>query len=391
MKALFLSVRKLLPATGGAEIYSIGLLKYLNDIDVTTTVLSFYHENDYCDEEKLELLEYVDKLISVKLTWKNTALNISLKYPNNIRKYTRRSMMNVVKQELERRKYDVVISDHLHMFEYCKIAKKLGIRTILNTHNVEYKVWDNYVHQCRPLIRPFVVRTMEMTKEYEAQACRMADGVLAISETDKKVLNELEPNAKVLLMKPYNKYNRIKSGEDIRRTSNKVLFIGSYSWFPNQNAAAFLAEEVMPLLRKKKQGVKLLLVGNSPTQKMISYAQNNSDIVVTGRVESVDPYIKECDVFVNAVNDGGGMNIKMIEALGKGIPIVTSAFGLRGLEMGGKSMYMYCSAEQCVDQICELLENREKAKELADRGRYFYEEFIKPSDDVRKMIRGEVV
>ena len=135
----------------------------------------------------------------------------------------------------------------------------------------------------------------------------------------------------------------------------------------------------------------MLLVGNSPTQKMISYAQNNSDIVVTGRVESVDPYIKECDVFVNAVNDGGGMNIKMIEALGKGIPIVTSAFGLRGLEMGGKSMYMYCSAEQCVDQICELLENREKAKELADRGRYFYEEFIKPSDDVRKMIRGEVV
>lgn len=388
MKALFLTVKKLLPAAGGAEIYSIGLLKYLKDIGVSTTVLSFYHDDDYSPEEKWELLSYVSKLESVKLTWKNTALNMSLRYPNNIRKYTRNSMVKQVQKELTREHYDVVISDHLHMFEYCRKVKKSGVRVILNTHNVEYKVWDNYSERCNALVRPIAKRIMRMTKVYEAQACRLADGVLAISEEDAEALRELAPDANVTTMKPYNKYDRVKTNEDIKQMSNAVLFIGSFNWYPNQQAAKFLMEEMMPMLQEKKKGIKLYLVGNAPTQYMLDYARENEDIIVTGRVESVDPYIKEADVFVNAVTDGGGMNIKMIEAMGKGIPIVSSEFGMRGLESADECAYRYTTKEECVEEVCSLLDDREKAAELADKARKFYEMFIRPEDAVRKMIEG---
>ncbi len=387
VNALFISARKLLPLTGGAELASNGLLEYLYSLGFEVTVLSFYEDKDYSEEEKKELFTYVKDLKSVKLNWKKVAFNFSIKYPNNIRKYTRKGMRELVKQELKERKYDVVISDHLQVFEYCKGLT--NTRVILHEHNVEYKVWESYSERCRKILKPFVLSNAKRTKKYEAEACLMADGVITVSEEDKNALNMISPQANIDVLIPMSKFKRVKYKQDIEAVSNRLLFVGSYSWYPNRQAARFLVEEVMPLLREKKLGYKLFLVGKCPTETIQEYSKQFDDVVVTGMVDSVEPYFKECDLFINSVTDGGGINIKMLEAMARGIPVVTSEFGLRGIKSNKRDFVcVYSNAQECADIIIELMQDRSKALSMAYKAVEFYKSCIEPSANIKKMLLG---
>jgi len=350
MKVLVVSQRKLLPMTDGALIGSMGLLNYLHDLGLSIEVISFIEDEDYTQEELNQLQQIVDKVHSVKLHWRSTALNLSLKYPNNIRKYKRKAMERKILEVKDRFKPDFAVIDHLQMYEYAKCFGDM--RYVLHTHNVESDIWADFAKKQSWLVKPLVSRSAKMLREYEIKALEESAGVTACSETDMEKFRKMCPNVNGAVFHSYLKFPRIKDNADIRNVRNTIVYVGSYSWFPNQVAAKFLVECVMPALRERIQGIKLYLVGKSPTEEISQYAIDNDDVFVTGTVESVDPYLKDADVFVNAIEDGGGINIKVIEAMGKGIPVVTSVFGARGFEAkNNENMLVYKDSKECVDQI----------------------------------------
>ncbi len=385
MNVLVISQRKILPTLDGALIGSLGLIKYLKDMGANTTLITFIEREDYSDKERAELLKYVDALYSCPLKWTSTALNLSFKYPNNIRKYTRKAMASMIEKIKSEKTFGVVIIDHLQLFEYAKLFSKE--RVVLHTHNVESNIWEEYAKKCSGLVRALVSRSARMTYEYECRALASADGVTACSDTDLTVFKRMVPEMNGVVMHSYNKFDRIKTKEDVLKRSNKIVFVGSYGWYPNQAAARFLALELMPELTKHIPGIQLYLVGKDPTVEIRGYA--NSRIIVTGTVESIDPYLKEADVFVNAVTEGSGINIKMIEAMGKGIPIVSSEYGSRGISTPDGSVFRpFRTVDECVETIIELLEKRENAYEMTVNARSFYESFIKPGNEVEGVIFG---
>lgn len=387
MKILVISQRNILPATDGAVIYSLGLLKYLHKIGAKITLVSFAVDKDYSEEEIQELKKYVTNIRTCKLRWKSTALNISFRYPNNIRKYTKYDMWRLLKDIKKKEQFDLVIIDHLQMFEYAKLFPKS--RIILHTHNVESDIWKEYASKCKGLVKMLVSRSAKMIYEYERVALQKADAVTAISDTDAIKFRLMSPDTKIQTLHGFNEYTVVKTKDSIYSISNNILFIGSYGWYPNVASAKFLAEQLLPRLRERGLNITLYLVGKEPTQEMKQYAQENRDIVVTGMVESVDTYIEKCDIFINAVVEGSGVNIKMIEAMGKGIPLITSEFGARGFDVvSGKQCYIYSNIDECVEQVVDLLQDRDKACKMRDSARCFYERYITPSDEIKSLFLG---
>lgn len=388
MNVLVISQRKILPTLDGALIGSLGLIKYLKDMGASTTLVTFIESEDYSDKERAELLKYVSALYSCPLKWTSTALNLSLKYPNNIRKYTRKAMASLIQKIKLENTFDVVIIDHLQLFEYAKLFTKE--RIVLHTHNVESNIWEEYAKKCSGIVRALVSRSARMTYEYECRALASADGVTACSDTDLAVFKRMAPGMNGVVMHSYNKFDRVKTKEDVFKRSNKIVFVGSYGWYPNQAAARFLALELMPELIKRIPGIQLYLVGKDPTDEIRGYAASNPQITVTGTVDSIDPYLKEADVFVNAVTEGSGINIKMIEAMGKGIPIVSSEYGSRGIDTGKiEAFKTFSSVSQCIENIVDILDDRDEAYRLTVGARQFYESFIKPGRDVEVIIFGK--
>lgn len=383
MKILFITMRKILPLNDGAFIYSYGILQYLKKQGADISFVSFYENQPYTQEETKQLKNICTRVEGTRLTWKSTALNMSFRYPNNIRKYTRKAMYITLRRIQKEETFDVVIIDHLQMFEYAKIFDKSKI--VLIEHNVETQVWKNYAKKCSGLMKMAVKRSAEMTGKYETEALKKADSVISIAKTDAELLKQMSGRKDITIMHPYNLYDMVKDRVRNEKNEKKILFIGSFGWYPNQQAADFLVNNIMPVLRERIPGIKLYLVGKEPTDKIINYAKMYRDVIVTGMVESVDPYIAKSDVFVNAMFDGSGMNIKMMEAMGKGIPVVTSEFGCRGINIvNGEQAFVFKNEEECVDEIVKIIENDDIADGLVCKARSFYEAFIEPDEDVRK-------
>ncbi|WP_165228286.1 glycosyltransferase [Aquisphaera insulae] len=113
-----------------------------------------------------------------------------------------------------------------------------------------------------------------------------------------------------------------------RRAGKSILFVGAYFWPPNFKAAQFLARRVLPLVRAREPQARLVLCGKSPGIEVALLRKEGVEI--TGTVPSTRPYLDDAMVYGNALFQGAGSSLKVLEALASGIPLVSTPAGVRG-------------------------------------------------------------
>jgi glycosyltransferase involved in cell wall biosynthesis len=116
---------------------------------------------------------------------------------------------------------------------------------------------------------------------------------------------------------------RVTSGET-------VLFLGALDNGNNADAARFLAGELAPALRAVRPAVDLHVVGRRAPEALRRELAA-AGVRTTFDAPEVASHLAAADVFVNPVRHGAGINIKMVEAMAAGLPVVTTRPGARGL------------------------------------------------------------
>ncbi len=111
---------------------------------------------------------------------------------------------------------------------------------------------------------------------------------------------------------------------------NTVLFAGAFSYFPNVDAATFLASEVFPRIRRDIPDARLLLVGRDPPVALKAL-HAPPVVTVTGLVPDMRPYYEDATVVVAPLRIAGGIQNKVLESLALEIPVVTTTAGFAGL------------------------------------------------------------
>jgi len=146
----------------------------------------------------------------------------------------------------------------------------------------------------------------------------------------------------------------------------KLLFVGNFRHPPNVDAAVRLISAIFPRVQAHIPGVCLHIVGDQPSPQIRELA--NETIVVTGRVPDVTPYLDRAAVVVVPLRMGGGMRVKVKEALAAGKAVVASRLAVEGLDvMDGEQILLAESNEQFVDTVVHLLNNPEQRVALATR------------------------
>jgi glycosyltransferase involved in cell wall biosynthesis len=92
-----------------------------------------------------------------------------------------------------------------------------------------------------------------------------------------------------------------------------LIFTGNFDYGPNIAGALFLIDHVMPILRKRKLEVRLILAGGNPVSQIKSRAC--ADIIVTGFVESLTKLIRSARIFLSPIFFGAGVKTKVLEAM----------------------------------------------------------------------------
>jgi glycosyltransferase involved in cell wall biosynthesis len=103
----------------------------------------------------------------------------------------------------------------------------------------------------------------------------------------------------------------------------ELVFVANFAYQPNVDAAFWLCREIFPRVREQVPEARALLVGNGPPQELQALACEH--IFVTGRVPSVAPSLDRAAVVVCPLRVGGGIKVKMLEALCRGKAIVASS------------------------------------------------------------------
>ena len=167
-------------------------------------------------------------------------------------------------------------------------------------------------------------------RRYERRVLGAADAVVAFTEADRATLAELAPDARLSVISPGIEVPA-RPSDPVGSKPPAVLFLGSFVHPPNIEAAIRLARAIMPAVRARVPDAVLEIVGDAPPAEVRALA--GEGVTVTGRVADTRPYLDRAAVMAAPLRLGGGMRVKVLEALAAGKATVATPRALAGLDV----------------------------------------------------------
>jgi polysaccharide biosynthesis protein PslH len=204
-------------------------------------------------------------------------------------------------------------------------------------------------------------------RRYERDVLADVDAAVVFTERDR---------AEVAVLAGKTRVELIPFGADVPSVSSNphggveplVLFIGNFAHWPNVDAAVWLARSIFPRVAARVRGARLQLLGDAPPQDVRALATER--VEVTGRVTDVEPYRERASVLVAPLRIGGGMRVKVVEALAAGKAIVATPLACEGMAViPGEHLLIAESESEFADAIIALLSNPDRRTALAHAAR----------------------
>jgi glycosyltransferase involved in cell wall biosynthesis len=169
---------------------------------------------------------------------------------------------------------------------------------------------------------------------------------------------------------------------DPRGSDSTIAYVGGYQHLPNADAAIRLMRSIAPRVREHVPSLRVSIVGAAPTAEMRLAASAQDD--VTGAVPSVVPYVNDAAVVVLPIRLGGGMRVKLLEALAAGKAIVASPRAAAGIAVNpGVELELAETDDEFVHTVVALLRDDARRVALAENARAWAVEHLGWSETVR--------
>jgi glycosyltransferase involved in cell wall biosynthesis len=178
-----------------------------------------------------------------------------------------------------------------------------------------------------PLRRIPYGREARLLLRYERKLVQDYPRVLMVSKSD---ADQLDPGNPRIVVNPNGVGLEATAAGAWRRQRPTILFHGSMDYFPNIDAALYLAHRILPRLRTLLPEVGLRIVGRRPTAE-VRALHDGDRIVVTGEVADVGTELTSATVGVYPLRAGSGIQNKVLEALAVGLPTVASQTAVAGV------------------------------------------------------------
>lgn len=183
-----------------------------------------------------------------------------------------------------------------------------------------------------------------------------AAAVLFVSDLDEASFRTVCPDAKTVSIANGVDETYFQPGVDWSETpsSPTIVFEGVMRFEPNVDAVLHLVQDIMPALRTAIPGLTLYVVGRDPVQEVCALACD--DVVVTGFVDDVRPWLARADVFVCPMRLGAGIKNKILQAWAMGMAVVSTPEGAHGLDAhDGVNIVIRAGAEEFSRAVQDLL------------------------------------
>lgn len=147
-----------------------------------------------------------------------------------------------------------------------------------------------------------------------------------------------------------------------------IVFTGAMDYLPNIDAVRWFAADMMPALREGHPRLRFYVVGRSPSAEVLALA--NSNVIVTGTVPDVRPYLQHAAVVVAPLRIARGIQNKILEAMAMARPVIASAECAAAVEANfGCELLTANTPEDFINEINTLLNDVARCASIGNAAR----------------------
>ena len=170
----------------------------------------------------------------------------------------------------------------------------------------------------------------EVTERMERDIWRLVDVVLYPSAEEARAAQALEPHIEAHEVVPYA-FSAFGAPRD-PPPGEAILFVAGFGHPPNEDAACWFVEEVLPLIRAARPAAEFWIVGSNPTARVRALAGNGVTIAANVSDAELADFYRRARVAAVPLRHGAGVKLKVVEALQQGLPLVTTPVGAQGCD-----------------------------------------------------------
>ncbi len=338
MKILMLTPYVPYPPSSGGQIRTLNLLKYLSKNNQITLVALYKEDSEkkylahlkhYC--KKIYLCRRAKKPWQFSIIFKAIFSSLPFLIVRNFSQEAKTTIAKLLTSE----HFDAIHAETFYIMPHIPDTK---VPIILVEQTIEYKVYQHFVNTLAWYIRFLFYLDIVKLIRSERFYWRKANIVATVSQSDEKIIRELEPDIKTTIV-PNG------AGEEmiVKRLEAKdfklphIIFQGNFNWLQNVEAARYLTYNIAPKLHNISQDIQILISGQN-ARKIAEFKKNSITIIdiKPDDFQTVQSLFKQATLFIAPIFGPGGTRLKILAAMASGVPVISTKTGVEGLDVEHK-------------------------------------------------------
>lgn len=365
------------PPDSGPKVKTYHVLKFLAE-RYQVTLASFVRDDSPAHIRHLESLCHAVYTVPMdRAKWREPIYGLRSLWtgqPFMIARDHRSAMHALVNRLHAEQHFDIVHADQLNMAQYA--ARVDGAFKILDAHNA---LWLLYKRQWQTTpsgpYKWLLDRDWRLFRRYEGDICRAFDAVVAVSEVDKEALAEVGGKPEAITVVPIAIDTAKVRTVSREPQASHILHIGTMFWPPNADGVRWFIRYVLPIVHSQRPDAVFDVVGARPPADLIELDHKLPYVHVTGYVEDLQPYYQGAALMVVPLLAGGGMRVKILNAMAQGIPLVSTTLGYEGIDAEPDRHLLAADAPDLFAvQVLRILNEPQLGERLATAARRLVEE-----------------
>lgn len=367
MKILWLTLDALLPMHSGGRL---GVLKRLENIYHDHEIYLFYFYSDSFEEQcSRQLKTYCQNVRGYKKEKNKIRILLNyLYFPYTVSTRINKRLIKDIDECIEQNKIDLINIDFPQMgYSLLKCHNLSSIKIVMNLHNIEWQRFEEIsksfsISGIKRLISRMEADKLKRFEEKIYKKLNFSAFTFVTLEdkkffeawmTDIKATLEIIPGGAV--------YHPAEVGGI--ELAHKLVFVGVMSNELNPEGALWFVKNILPKIKEKVPDVEFYIVGKNPIKKLRHLSVPG--VYVTGFVDDVSYFYRTASAVVIPILHGGGVKLKLLEAIGYGSIVVSTTMGVKGTNFeNGKHILISDDANEFAEYCIDILLNRDKYEKL---------------------------
>ena len=297
--------------------------------------------------------------------------------PVSLTAFHSRRLANWVNETLEKHPIDTIFVFSGQMGQY--IPPDYAGQVIVDLCDVDSVKFEDYATAGERVW--LNQREGQLLSQEEERLVHRADTTLLISENEKSVLQTRLRNAAGVRIRAigngidadYFDPAIVTPSVELREGAGpNLIFTGQMDYRPNEKAAIWTIERLLPLLRERFGDASFHIVGRNPTAKLSEYSETPC-VRVWGEVADIRPYLAAADLAIVPLTIARGVQNKVLEAMAMELPVLLTPQAATGIDAEDARHWFVEGSDPVamVDRFEELWRDKANVQNVARAARRF--------------------